>query len=275
MQERRTVFYTRRAIFLLMALAVALPLLVRVEMPIIVGWPARNLYEAVERVPADKIVIISANWSAGTQGETAPQTAAVIRHLAQRHKRFAIWGWAYPQGPELAQTIAEPLAKKYGLKYGEDWVNWGYKTGTDQMIRGWAKDIPGTVKEDFKHTPVAKQPFTRYARDAKDIGLIVEITGSATVGTYIRYLYGIYGTPVGYACTGVMVPEAFPYLDSKQIVGMMRGLTGAAEYEKLVGFRGDAAKRMSAQSFAHILIIGLIVAGNLGYYWSRRRATSG
>jgi len=271
MVERKTVFYIRRAIFLLMAAAVAVPLLVRVELPVIVGWPARNLYEAVERVPPDKIIVISANWAAGTKGETWPQTEALIHHLTKRGKRFAIWSWGAVQGPELAQTIAEPLARKYGHEYGVDWVNWGFKTGGDQMVRGWAKDIPGTVKEDFFHTPVEKLPIMQHARAHDDIGLIVEITGAATVGTYVRFLYGVYGTPVGYACTGVLVPEAFPYLDAKQIVGMMRGLAGAAEYEKLVGFRGQATKRMAAQSFTHLLIIALIVAGNAGYFWRRRQ----
>ena len=271
MQEKRKVFYIRRAIFLIMAIAVAIPLLVKISMPIIVSWPTRDLYEAVESLSKDKIVVISVNWGAGTQGETAPQTAALIYHLASKHKKFAIWGWATPQGPLLTQQIAEPIAQKFGLKYGVDWVNWGFKTGSDQVVRAWAKDIPGTMKEDFKHTPMTKLPFMKNVRDHKDIGLIVEITGSATVGTYIRYLYGIYGTPIAYACTGVMVPEAFPYLDAGQLVGMMRGLVGAAEYEELAGYKdGKAGKRMAAQSFAHMLIIALIIVGNVGYFIARR-----
>ncbi|NIM04553.1 MAG: hypothetical protein GTO55_01380, partial [Armatimonadetes bacterium] len=273
MVEKKRVFYIRRAIFLLIAVAVAIPLLTRIEFPMIVGWPAQNLYDFVDKVPPDKIVVVSTSWSAGSQGECAPQTAALIRHLAKSGKRFAIWSFSDIQGPELAQAIAEPVTKEYDREYGVDWVNWGYKTGASAMIRGWAKDIWGTVKEDIKGTPAEELPFMENVRSHEDIGLIVDISagvlaGTNTVNYYIQFLKGLYNVPVGYACTGVMAPEAFPYLDSGQIVGMMRGLAGAAEYEALVGFSGDATRRMTAQSFAHVLIIALIIIGNAGYFLS-------
>jgi hypothetical protein len=87
----------------------------------------------------------------------------------------------------------------------------------------------------------------------------------------VDYVYGIYRTPLGYACTGVMAPEAFPYYDAHQIVGVLKGLAGAAEYEKLVGYEGNALKRMPAQSSAHALMIALIVIGNVIFLRSRRR----
>lgn len=276
MTEKRTTFYIRRAIFLLTALAVAVPLLVEVKLPTAVGWPARDLYEAIEKAPPDKLVVVSVNWAAATQGETGLQTAAIIRHLAMRHRRFAIWGWNYPQGPQLTQQLAEPIAKEYGLKYGTDWINWGFTTGAGPMIRGWAKDIPGTIKQDaITNTPVNKLPVMQGVKSAKDLAIIVDITGSSTVGYYIRYVQGIYGTPLGYACTGVMVAEAFPYLDSGQLVGMLRGLVGAAEYEELIGHYGTASRRMVPQSFAHLLIIALIILGNVGYFMSKRKGLAG
>lgn len=274
MEEQKKTFYIRRIIFALVALAVAVPLALHLRMPMTASWPAQSLYDQIEKVPADKIVIVSANWDAGTQGESAPQVTALIHHLAKSRKRFAIWGWVYPPGPELTQRIAESITGQYGRQYGVDWVNWGYTTGGDPMIRGWAKDIVTTLKTDFKRQRLNTLPFMQNVRSAKDIGMIVEVSGSQvggvpTVQSYIGLIHGVYGTPVGYACTGVMVSDAFPFLDSKQLVGMMRGLVGAAEYETLVGHPGAATMRMSAQSFAHVLIILLIIAGNIGYFMRR------
>jgi hypothetical protein len=110
---------------------------------------------------------------------------------------------------------------------------------------------------------------------SSDLGLIVDITPSGTVPTLIRYIYGIYRTPIGYACTGVMAPEGFPYLDSGQLVGILKGLVGAAEYERLIGYRGEATERMPAQSFAHVLIIALVAVGNIQFLLSRRRSKGG
>jgi hypothetical protein len=276
MAEKKRTFYVRRIVFALTAAAVAIPLLVNLEFPMIVGWPARNLYEAVEKVPPDKIIVISSSWSAGSQGECAPQTEALIHHLVKSGKRFAVFSFSDVQGPELVQRIAEPLAKKYGREYGVDWVNWGYRTGASTMLRAWAKDIWQAVKEDANGTPMEELPLMQHVRSHEDIGLIVDISagslgGTPTVLYYVQFLKGMYNVPVGYGCTGVMAAEAFPYLDSGQLVGMMRGLAGAAEYEKLVGFRGDGTRRMTAQSFAHVLVIALIILGNAGYFLLGRR----
>jgi hypothetical protein len=62
-----------------------------------------------------------------------------------------------------------------------------------------------------------------------------------------------------------MAPEAYPLLDSGQLVGMLTGMRGAAEYETLLGSRspGFAVTAMAGQSFAHLFILGLIALGNL------------
>jgi hypothetical protein len=63
------------------------------------------------------------------------------------------------------------------------------------------------------------------------------------------------------------------------MVGLLGGIKGAAEYEKLVNdkYSGpepaakyqEAIRRMSPQLFAHLLMIGLIVAGNVIYFTQR------
>lgn len=265
-------FWSRRLIWLALAIATAVFLLVKVHARMYVSRPALDLYRAVEAVPANKIIVLSCNWEPGTRGENGPQTEALIRQCLKLGKRFAIFGWAYPPGPMLGQQIAERLQGRYRRCYGRDWVNWGFNTGTATMIRGWAKNIPGTIKQDAVfHKPIMSHPVMKGIKTARDVGLIIDITPSNTLLTWIEFVYGIYRTPIGYACTGVMAPEAFPYYDAHQIVGILKGLAGAAEYEQLLGYRGDALKRMPAQSSAHLLIIALIVLGNVIYFRARRR----
>lgn len=89
---------------------------------------------------------------------------------------------------------------------------------------------------------------------------------------------------IGYAATGVMATEAYQYLDSGQLCGMLPGLKGAADYERLldeneaktrpdlpsmpgipeIGLYRSARLLMFAQNAAHIFIIILIILGNIG-----------
>lgn len=72
----------------------------------------------------------------------------------------------------------------------------------------------------------------------------------------------------------VMAPGNTPYVQSKQVVAMLTGLKGAAEYELILESPGSAAAAMDAQSIAHLLVIALIVLGNIGYYQGRKLKTA-
>ena len=71
-------------------------------------------------------------------------------------------------------------------------------------------------------------------------------------------------------CTAVSAPEYYPYYQSGQLVGLLGGLAGAAEYEKLVDVTGTATRGMDAQSLGHLAIILFIIIGNVLYFRSRR-----
>ena len=268
-------FWVRRIIWALLVVITAVFVVVKVKATMYVSGPALDFYRAVEAVPKDKIIVISCDWEAGTRGENSPQTEALIRQCFEQDKRFAIFGWVYPPGPTFGQQIAERLAPRYHKRYGRDWVNWGFKAGGAIFIRAWAKDIPGQIVQDIFGTPITRLPAMQGICTIRDVGLIASITPSASVPVWIRYIYGFYRTKIVYACTGVMAPEAFPYYDAHQVAGVLKGLTGAAEYETLLRYRGDAMRRMPAQSAAHAAIILLIVIGNVIYIYSRRRPGAG
>ena len=63
----------------------------------------------------------------------------------------------------------------------------------------------------------------------------------------------------------IQVTDIIPYVENDQILGILEGMPGAAEYESLVdaelktmGFNlvaGKASSMMSAQSIAHLIIV--------------------
>ena len=80
-----------------------------------------------------------------------------------------------------------------------------------------------------------------------------------------------YGVPMTCGATAVMAPKLFAYVGSKQLQGLLGGMKGAAEFEVLVGHPDQAFRGMDAQSLIHLLIIGLVLVGNIGYFASRRQ----
>ena len=262
----------RQWIYLSLAILVAAPLFVRLRLPFFVGPQAKGLYEAVYRVPEDKVILLAMDWGAATKGESMWQAQAIIEHLFKEKKPFVILGYDI-QGPQLSQELAEKLARKYERKYGEDWFNVGFITGGLPLLLRMAKNFQETFKQDsVKRKPLASLPAARKVKDIHDIGLIINVTGSGSYGDWIT-IQTTYKVPLAVACTAVITPDLYPFLDSKQLIGMLSGLKGAAEYEALIkgSHRKTTLKMMMSQSMAHLLIIILIILANIGLYIERRR----
>ncbi len=263
----------RHYIYLLLAAVVVWQLLFPIRLPIVPSAATLGLYDAIHAVPDDKLIIISTDWDASTQAETGPQTQAIINACFQLKKRFVIMNMQPPMGVKLANDIALELGKQYGARYGIDWANWGYKYGYGNVLMAMAKDIPKAIGDDFYGKRVTTLPLMKGVKDIKSIGLVIEVTGlSGMTETWIGLIQGPYRTPFASAYTAVMAPGYYPFLDSGQMKGMLVGAKGAAEMETLVHRPGKATAIMNVQSWAHVLIIALIIIGNLGYVLARARA---
>jgi len=260
----------RACIYLLLAGVVVWQILAPVRLPVASSAATQGISDAIHAVPRDKLVILSADWDASTEAETGPQTTAVMHAILREKKRFAILNLVSPAGVKLAGDRAQEVAKQYGAQYGVDWCNWGYKYGYENVVIGLGKNIPATIKSDAGGKPMAALPMMAGVRDIHDVGLVIEITGSQITEYWLEFIQGTYGIPLANGVTAVMAPSYYPYLDSGQLKGMMVGAKGAAEMENLAGRPGQATRIMYVQSWAHLLILLLIVAGNLGYFLSRR-----
>lgn len=268
----------RRILYTVLIAIVVFGLVVPMPLPITPSPPARNMYDVLATTPADKIVIVSCNWGAGTQGENRPQTMVVMQHLMSRHIRFMIMGFD-AQSPQLAQEVAEELAPQYGYQYGRDWINVGYKVQVETTLKSMVQDIPGTFKEDdIERKPFSSFPAMAGVHNLKDsVGTIVEVSPSGTHKAWIQLVVGTTKAPYLFCPTSVMGPELYTYLDSGQIRGMLFGIKGAAEYERVLvehgvlkkeGFTSQAMTPVSLSLVYLFLLIGL---GNLGMYSTRRK----
>lgn len=265
----------RRWIALATVLMLAAPLIWRMPLPIIPFPATKSLKATIDAVPADKLIIVAVDWDSATKGECQPLTAAVIDYLFKTNKKFAMFGFI-AQGPELAQGVAEELARKHGKEYGKDYVNWGYRPQVMTTLIAMMNDVPGTLKTDIRKNDLSRDPLTQMAPSLKDVGLVYHVSGTALFKSYLQFCAGV---PLANACTAVMGPEYYPYLQSGQSKGLLVGLGGAAQFEVVGEFKdaegnvgGEGTKGMGSQSLGHLLVMVLIVLGNLGV-WAQKRLT--
>ena len=256
----------RRWIFLLVGIGVTLPLLFPVNLPVAASPRVRAAYQAIESVPEGSRVLVSLDYEPDIMAELQPMAIAVLRHCFRRNLKPVILT-LYPAGPGLIErALAIATAAEGGRVRGVDYTFLGYKSGNQAVILGLGENMHGLFPKDFYGTSTDSIPLMKGANSFTDFPLLINLSGSTIADYYIRIGASRYHRPMVLGSTAVMASDYYPYLSSGQIQGLIGGMKGAAEYERLVGIVGDARHGMDAQSLVHVIVVLLVLLGNVALF---------
>ena len=259
----------RRYIFILVALGVVLPLVFPLGLAVTTSPPVENVYEAIEDLPPGAPVLVSVDYDPSTQPELSPMTVAVLRHCFARDLPVIITV-LHPGGPGLALEISDRISKEAGAVYGEDYVFLGYKVGSSAVILSIGQDFHVSFPADYFNTPIDDLPLMKKVKNYNDIGLVITMSGSTYPDIWVAYAHERYGQKVAAGVTAVMAADYYPFLQTGQLVGLIGGLKGAAEYEKLIDRPDDGLKGMDAQTIVHLFVVLMILLGNIAFIFVQR-----
>ncbi len=267
----------RRWVYLLMALAVIIPFFVNITIPIKISPPSQNLYTFIDTLKPDSgPILISFDYDPSTQGELTPMAIAILRHAFSKNIKVITMS-LYPTGIGIAENITSTVAKEFHKVEGKDYAVMPYAPGYSAVILSIGESIKNTFATDYYGNRTDTMPIFKNVKNFEQIPISISISGSSTPYAWITYGYTKYGEKIGVGTTAVSATSYYPYLRTKQVVGMLGGLKGAAEYETLVRKfyhvkgRAMATIGMNSQSMGHILMIILIILGNISYFAIRKQ----
>ena len=263
----------RRWIFLAIGIAVTVPFFLPLGLPVVVTPPVQNLYDAVDELePNSNPLLMAIDYAPATLPELEPMAVAVMRHAMSKDVNVIVMT-LHPAGYGLAERAMLQVAEEYGAVYGEDYAFLGFQPGISAVILGLGINIRNVFPDDAYGTPLNELPVMEGIRNYDDIPLLVTTAGWSAAEAWIYYAHQPYGQRVGAGVTAVMATDYYPYLDAGQLVGLLGGMRGGAEYEVLIDHPDQGGRGMDSQSVIHLLIIVLIVIGNTAYFMSRRAKT--
>lgn len=270
----------RRIIYVVMAALVLLPLVKPLGLGVTSGPRATALFNAVDAIPEGKTLLISVDFDPSSMPELYPMLTALMRHAFARNVKVLLCGLWLP-GSGLADQAVTTVTPEYDKKYGEDVVYLGWKAGVDAVILGMGENIRNVYSTDYYGHPLDSLPMMSQVQKLRDIPLAISISaGAPGYGDWVLYGQSRYGLKVGAGITAVSAADAYPYLQSGQLTGLLAGMKGAAEYETMVQKHGyskaymPAVAAMDSQSLAHVVILALVVIGNVAFFVTRKRRTT-
>jgi hypothetical protein len=264
-----------RWMYLALVLVLVIPIMKPIGMPISINKDlTQRFYDTLDALPPDSIVMYDIAYSASTDTELTPMLMAVTEQLVKKNVKVVVAG----QWESGLFFTKEKLKAKFGglgYKYGVDWINIGYKAGGTATWRVMAKDFwKGAMGVDIDGAGFDTLPLMQRVKalDEKTISAIVIYeTGSPGMETWITYFPKI---ALCKASVASEIASSVRYIPSGQLKGMIPGMRGAAEYEKLVAKPAVATQLMDAQSLASLLVVALIVLGNVVFFSQKKKRAS-
>lgn len=260
----------RRWVYLLVGVAVVIPVLVPFSVPVTVTSEVKAIYDFVEETGPGEIIFLAIDYDPQAKAELHPMAYSIMRQCFAKKIRLLISALSQ-NGPGMAEQAIGEVAREMDKIRGEDYVYLGYKPYFGIVILAMGQDFRIPFPEDYYGTPLDSLPMMEGVRNYDDVKGVIELSAGNITDAWIAFANGRYQVPVSIGVTGVMAADYYPYLQSGQIFGLMGGMKGAAEYEALTGRSGEASSGMPIQTVAHSLIIALILIGNIGYFLSRRK----
>ena len=263
----------RRWIFLIIAIVVMYPLFKPLGLPIRPTESSQEVFNTIEALPEGSKVLLSCDYGPSTKPEIHPMAVGVLRHLFEKgHQVYVTCLW--PDGQFMAREALEQVAEnEYDLTYGEDYVLLGFRPGNEAVIKGIVSDIRKMYTIDSRAIPIGDIPMMKDIKNINDFDFLFSASaGYPGTVEWVQLAADPAGIPMSTGVTSIQVNEVMPYVDAGQIKGILAGMPGAAEYEKLIGKAGIGTSGMDAQSIAHIVIVMFIIFGNIAYYLERQRS---
>jgi hypothetical protein len=267
----------RRVVFLYVGIAVALPLFMPLSQKIPVSPEVQMQYDSVDRLNPGAKVLMAFDYDPPSAPELQPMAETFIRLCFERDLKVIIMG-LWPQGPQQANMAIqvaledEELAAK-NLQEGVDYVNLGFQSGNEFVIQGMGTSFKSKFPSDYRGTPYDEIPLMQNITNFSNIDYCFNLS-SGFPGTveWVQIAVDRYGVDMGAGNTAVQAPQIYTYLNAGQLSGLLGGMNGAAEFERLAAYPGKATKFMLSQSFSHMIVIAFIIIGNVAFFMGGRKS---
>jgi hypothetical protein len=255
-------FTIRHLIFLIMLLAVTIPLFLNVRLSHAVSDETITAYANIDSLPPASIVLVSFDFEASSYPEIRPLAEALLNHCFTKNLHV-IGVSLFAEGTALGAQLLSDIAVRHGRRYGNDYVYLGYRPQYQAAILALGQSISKEFPTDYYDLKISDMILLKEVDNYSRIALVISIADGSMPTYWVDYAVTQYHVKFETALTATMATSFYPYLSSGQISGMVAGIKGAAEYELLAKQAGAGSRGLFAQSIAQIVVLAVIVAGNI------------
>ena len=259
-------------LWIVMVVMIAIPLLRPLGLPIVVDNMTREFYDDVDKLPTGAKVWVENAVIPNQMAEELPGITVVMTHLMKKNVRIVLVETRDATPITIFEQYVIPdLKNRHVLTtYGVDWVQLPYVPGYETGLAALAANIRSTTPVDYYGTPLDKLSVMQGLNTVKDFDLVILFSETGGFYAYIRQIEAPYKVKFIAQQLTMDIPAIMAYYPG-QVSALLKGLGGAAQYEKLLGYPARGIASTEGQSLSHVWIVLAVIAGNVYYLESKHR----
>ncbi len=231
-----------------------------------------DMFNLIDRVDAEKApVLLAVDYEPGRVAEMYFASAPVIEHLMAKNAHIVVLS-TVPTGPALAQKLLEDAASDLKEKTGQSYdpatqtINLGYLPGGTISLIEFAdlpsRAAPATLEGSFE---IWNQSFLQDVKDLGGFSQVIVLTDSAETGrAWVEQVQPLMQKiPLLMVTSAQAAPMLMPYVQSRQINGMVSGLLGGVIYGQWRHETTPADIYWESYQVGILLAAGIMLIGGL------------
>lgn len=245
-----------------------IPILHPLGLPVPVGAPARDYITWLQKIPPGSNVLFFQEMSGSGWDEIKGGFTATLKYLWSKKINVVLVAVYADAAPTTLWGMEYANPKRFGVKYGEDYVFLGYIPGDEVMVAAMRDSISKAVSVDYLGTPLAKIPLMQKVDSYKDFSyIIVSFSTGTAMDKYVRQWYATHPEiPQLWMTASGNEMSTVSYWVAGMAKGYLSGPTGCAALEAFIGEPGLAAKITDMKNLASIPTLVLVAIGNIAYF---------
>ena len=258
----------RIIIAVVLLLAIFIPFLLRsitAIIPVLYSQEVVDTLSFIEELPADKPVMVAAQFEAGLAGELAWAAEPVIEHLVSHGVPMALTSTNVTGYAILQEQLNRAAENATNYPVDEKVVNLGYLPGGTIGLISLVSDLQQTLPFSTELTPAWELPAIANVNTLSEFSAVLILTDNPEIARAWVEQAGraVSPPPLMAVVSAQAAPLVQPYYDSGQIKGYIAGISGALTYELIRQVPGKASSTYSSYQLAILTAALLVFIGGM------------
>ncbi len=231
--------------------------------PVLFPEQVVHTFDRINAISPDKTVLLVGDFEAGFAGEIRLTSQAVIEHLMRRDLNIALMSINPVDSAILSDQISRGQVTVSSFQANSKVVDLGYLPGGALAVQDLATTFSGTVPLTANRDVTSSQELLKNVAHMKDFGAIIVVTDKAeTARIWVEQLSESLGdTALLIISSAQAAPLIHPYYESRQVDGVVSGLSNGLIYERILGSTGAASRNNTSLQMLSVFMAVLIMAG--------------